>query len=83
VRANRCLLESCGRSAVVMFGESHLLLSNSTISDAGVHGICARGQVEGERERERECVCERERDGGVHGICARGQVEGERESVCV
>ena len=28
-----------------MFGEAHLLLSNSTISDAGVHGICARGQV--------------------------------------
>jgi len=38
-----CRFMACGRSAIVAFGHPKLNVVGSNISDAGVHGVCARG----------------------------------------
>jgi hypothetical protein len=45
VRAQRCLVTQCGRSAVVMFGHGALDLVASNITSPGMNGICARGNT--------------------------------------
>jgi len=41
---DRCFLEAPLRSAVVCFGQARLEGRSSTIVNAGVHGVCARGE---------------------------------------
>ena len=45
VRARRCRLANCGRSAIVMFGHGALDLVDCNITTPGMHGICARGNT--------------------------------------
>ncbi|KAJ1485141.1 hypothetical protein T484DRAFT_1946184 [Baffinella frigidus] len=41
--ARSCRFSDCGRSAIVAFGRPRLSLQDCDITDAGVHGVCARG----------------------------------------
>lgn len=45
VRLGRgCVVHDCGRSGIVCFGRPSVRVRESTISNAAMHGICARGQ---------------------------------------
>jgi hypothetical protein len=71
LQLRNCTLKAPLRSAVVCFGQPRVTIFSSTIADAGVHGICARGSNDGCRLMVKDCVV---RDCAMRGLYAYARV---------